>query len=351
MIDPYASHTVSLTLAWVFSIPVWGVFVAYMAKFVFEAPDAAGVLLKSEAAIDWGLSAWNAVCVLVVSPLRYALLQLVLAIAYGVQSGTAFLSALLLVLYVPIIFGLLYVVGVLLPWLLAGAFAGITLSRSPQSRGRLAVVFVALPFFYAAGYALFFLLLPCAAWTIKWLPGDNVLKATNGPARSFYQYVVEPDIPRVGPQLRVEDGDSALERLRSHVSRTYIGPATQTAQQFWLAAQTAQHFRLSVRYVRQAIEIVNRGSPFSIMPSSDAEQMLALYRAALHEAEQADVALLDARVTGLGAAYRDKFIPGLRSVIEGHTTGRNLVLLHGMKQLDEWGDWYTAHLADIRRDD
>src|SRR5207247_695416 len=59
---------------------------------------------------------WMAVCIIVLSPLRYMVLQVIVASAYPVQSVRAMFSTIIsLAFYVPIVFGLLFIIGVGLP--------------------------------------------------------------------------------------------------------------------------------------------------------------------------------------------------------------------------------------------
>jgi hypothetical protein len=323
MSDPFASHTISLVLAWAFSIPV----MLGVLGFAFE------VFGKPKEGVPWVWSAWYVLCILVVSPLRYIMLQFVLAGAYGVQSGAAFVSGILCAFYVPIVFGLLWAVGMGLP-LLASVGGALILSRKDKERVWPAAVL--LPFFCAAGHALFFLLLPYAAWTIRWLPDDDVIRATNGPATLFYRFVVEPDIPRFGPTLQAH-GDSAKERLRWHVSHVYVAPEKRSTQ----------NFVLSLRYWQQAVGIHGAGHVFS---DSDFQQERVLLKAALHEAEQVDPAVLERQRPGLGRMYATKFIPFLRRCIEFHETRDRGTLARCAALLQEWENWYYGPAGGKPRD-
>ena len=325
MTDPYVSHTVSLILAWVFSIPILVAPVHLAMKYMF----------RESADIPRGLSLYVVLCILVLSPFRYALLQLVLFVGYGFQSGSAFASACVLLLYAPIVFGLLSVVAIALPMLACG---GIAKFKGLKKHTRLAASLVVLPFVLMIGHALFFLLLPYAAWTVRWLDDEDVLRATNGPASVFYRFAVEPDIPRLGPRLIVQPGETAKDRLRRHVEETYISPANSAAR----------HLSHAMAYWDEAVRVADRGPGFPAILDADVRPLLALYRAAMTEAEQADVRALNARVPGTGTMCEEKFIPGLRSVIEAHETHSVPALARGVGLLDQWLDWYNTYADRIR---
>jgi hypothetical protein len=108
MPDPFASTAFSLILAWILTVPILIGLLCYLANVIFAGGSGA---------VERLFTIWFAFSILVFSPLRYILLQIVTATAYSVQSIGAFVSCFVLVLYIAIIYGLLYAVGVGLPFL------------------------------------------------------------------------------------------------------------------------------------------------------------------------------------------------------------------------------------------
>src|SRR5437764_9446822 len=95
--DPFASGWLSLILAWMAAVPI-------IAGALF---GGLGMLFtRVDKAIPRWFVFWMAVCVIVLSPLRYMVLQWIVASAYPVQSVRAMFSSFSLVFYVPIVFGL-----------------------------------------------------------------------------------------------------------------------------------------------------------------------------------------------------------------------------------------------------
>jgi hypothetical protein len=72
------------------------------------------------------LFAWMLLCALALSPVRYMLFQIVAATAYPWQGLRAFLSTLVLAIYIPIVWGLLADVAIALPVFLATLILGKT---------------------------------------------------------------------------------------------------------------------------------------------------------------------------------------------------------------------------------
>jgi hypothetical protein len=145
------------------------------------------------------------------------------AIAYPLQSFRALITTIILALYIPIVFGIMYAIGFALP--IIGAFA-IMGFKDTTSKIRLWLSALAAPIiFFIAGY-LFFLVLPYAAYSTHWLNARDVIRATNGPSQYFYTYVVEPFGFITFPRYVEEMGFynlSSKERLRSHVAIIYLG--------------------------------------------------------------------------------------------------------------------------------
>src|SRR5688572_25886688 len=100
--EPFASGIVSLVLAWLLAVPVLLGTLAGSAHMLFA---------RTEDDLPRWFMFWIMLCILVFSPFRYIVLQLLIASAFPVQSVSAFVSLFPLALYVPIVFGLLCGIG------------------------------------------------------------------------------------------------------------------------------------------------------------------------------------------------------------------------------------------------
>jgi hypothetical protein len=137
------------------------------------------------------LPIWVGTCFLLFSPFRYIAFLLVLITVYPFSSLSAFGSVLCLESFVmvPLIgiaFSALYAVGFAGPLLLA--YLPVMKSETSSVR-RAATVFLA-PVMALFGSLLFSLLLPLAAMSTHWLPAEDVITATNGPA--YYAFCLAP---------------------------------------------------------------------------------------------------------------------------------------------------------------
>jgi len=211
--DYFQSHTISLILSWIFSIPI---VIAAIAGLV-------SMLLEKEEGIPRLLLIWIGLCIIVLSPFRYMVLQLFMATAYPFQSFTAFFTLFLLGIYIPIVLSILYAIGLGLPFLGMLAIAGF---KTTISKTRLFFVAVACPFLFFFGNYLFYHALPYAAYSTHWLNAKDVIRVTNGPAKYVYKYVVEQgtvlEFPRFATNMGLENLTSK-ERLRAHVAAVYLG--------------------------------------------------------------------------------------------------------------------------------
>lgn len=213
MYDAFPSSSLSLILAWVCSIPLILTAVTGGVGLFFERVDRS---------IPRWFVIWLFLCILALSPLRYILLQGIMASAYPVQSVRAFISTFLLALYVPIVFGALYFVGVVLPLIatLRVAFGDPTSPR--LTRSRLALGTALAPVNAVGGYLAFFWLLQYAGWTVHWLGTKDVIGSTNGPATAVYK-LIEPvtPLPLAGWYTTVTA--TSTDMLRNHVASFYLG--------------------------------------------------------------------------------------------------------------------------------
>src|SRR5437764_4109335 len=149
--DPFASGWLSLILAWMaaVSIIVGGLYGGFGMLFT-----------RVDKAIPRWFVVWMAVCIIVLSPLRYVVLQWIVASAYPVQSVRAMFSSFWLVFYVPIVFGLLFFIGVGLPLYLTLRIPFGNLTSPRTTIARLIVGSLIAPLNAWGGYLLFFWLLP-----------------------------------------------------------------------------------------------------------------------------------------------------------------------------------------------
>ncbi len=211
--DSFASGSLSMILAWILCVPVILAAVAGGLQMLFDRVD--------ESIPRWFV-VWMALCVLVLSPFRYMILQLVVASAYSVQSGRALFSLFILAFYVPIVFGLLYVVGVGLPLYLTLRIPFGSLTSPKTTTGRLILGALIAPVNALGGSFAFLWLLPFAAYTVHWLNPYDVIGATNGPAAVTYS-VLKHFTPLPVKNYFIEVNNTDREMLRNHVASFYLG--------------------------------------------------------------------------------------------------------------------------------
>ena len=78
--DYFESSTISIILAWIFSIPVFICLVIWAAQMLFKKLED---LLRV-------FNIWLFICIIFLSPFRYLILQILLATCFAVQSLRAF---------------------------------------------------------------------------------------------------------------------------------------------------------------------------------------------------------------------------------------------------------------------
>jgi hypothetical protein len=166
---------------------------------------------------------WITLCVLVLSPLRYMMLQIIVASAYMVQSVGAFFSILPLAMYVPIVASVLYFVGLGVPLLLTLYIPFGNLRTPRVTTGRLLLGALAAPINAIGGYLAFFWVLQFAAVSVHWLRAEDVIGATNGPAFVTYDLALKHFMPLPMKEFYGDVTQSDREMLRNHVASYYLG--------------------------------------------------------------------------------------------------------------------------------
>ena len=240
MEDYFQSHTFSMILTWLFSIPV----------ILCLIVPVLGLLFSKFEGIPRFLMVWLVICCLLFSPLRYILLQLFIATAYPFQSFRALLTTIVLIGYIPIVFGIMCVIGLGLPILCVSVI--VCFFKDIASKIRLWLAALAAPIIFLIASYLFFLVLPYAAYSTHWLYTKDVIRATNGPPEYFYRYVVEPMALKIRFPMYVKeigfDNLSPEERLRSHVAMVYLGEKQFT---FFVYKSFPEEFKRKTGYSEQ----------------------------------------------------------------------------------------------------
>jgi hypothetical protein len=211
--DPFASSTVSLVLAWACALP-----------FLIYTVSTAGALLisKTPGVPKWFLI-WTGICIVALSPFRYIILQFLFGAAFPVQSWRALLSSMGLVVYVPIVFGILFAIGLVLP-LIITLWVGLGNLDSPRTSGfRLLAGFIVAPVASSLAYVLFFWALQYAAISTHWLRADDVIGSTNGPAQVVYGLGLGRVLPLPVSGLLTSVTRTDRDMLRNHVATYYLG--------------------------------------------------------------------------------------------------------------------------------
>jgi hypothetical protein len=205
----FESGIISSILAWLSALPL----MLCAVTFVFTS------FAKHEGIPRW-FSIWLAICLFIFSPARYLLFLIVAADCYAVQSWGAFFSLLPLSLYVPIVFAILALIGVVLPMY---SLVPI-LDKAPVftvARGLLASV--VLPVVCIVCSFIFYWALPYAAWTVHWrLETEDVIRATNGPTAIVYRYFSSIGTPIILPRFYDQTPQQPLDELRCHAATVFL---------------------------------------------------------------------------------------------------------------------------------
>jgi len=242
MEDYFQSHTFSMILTWLFSIPV---ILCTIGPVL--ACSLASSLEKFEG-IPRFLMVWLVVCFLLFSPLWYILLQILIATAYPFQSFRALLTTIVLIGYIPIVFGIMCIIGLGLPILCV--YIIVCFFKDIASKIRLWLSALAAPIIFLIASYLFFLVLPYAAYSTHWLHAKDVIRATNGPPEYFHRYVTPIfyiPLRRYVKEIGV-DNLSPKERLRFHVADIYLGEKQFT---FFVYKSFPEEFKRKTGYSEQ----------------------------------------------------------------------------------------------------
>ena len=209
--DYFESSTISTILSWIFAIPIFIGLILWTLQTLFDKFEGLPRIYLI----------WLFICIMFFSPFRYLVLQIILATSYGVQSWSAFFSMFLLVLYIPIVFGILYAVGFGLP-LLANFWVTGLMRNKGVTKLRLFISAILTPFICVLGTYIFLWVLPYAGYATHWLKAENVIRASNGPAWIYYEYVGSHFMPIETPGYTEKVGTDLKTFYRNHIASIYL---------------------------------------------------------------------------------------------------------------------------------
>ncbi|MDY6821901.1 MAG: hypothetical protein SVN78_09815 [Deferribacterota bacterium] len=215
-IDPFASSTFSLRIAWFSAILGLICFIGF-----FE-------IVKKKLGKNIFMFVWFSLCLLFLSPARYMLFQSILAASYIFQSKEAFISSPLLALYIPTVFGILLFTGLFLPLAMLIFLREIIRDTDyffSFVKGISAIIF---PIICLISSYIFYYILPYAAWALFLLNPNDLIKATNGPTAIVYKYITKPLSPTIVPDIFYQTPQRDIDLLRCHVAAIYM-----SNQKFW----------------------------------------------------------------------------------------------------------------------
>ena len=209
--EVFESSTLSLILAWGLSIPIIFGIIAYATYLII------GLI---EVELPWLYGTWLLLCIIVCSPLRYLIFQLFLSTSFPVQSFSAFFETFLLILYIPIVFILLCIIGIGLPLLLL-----YLVFRICDDMGRKFALWstaILAPLILYLGTIIFMLVLPIAAKSTHRLEAEDVIKASNGPAYYYWRYIGRWGMPVPEPKELEGINNGYRSFYRSQIASLYL---------------------------------------------------------------------------------------------------------------------------------
>jgi hypothetical protein len=208
--DPFQSSAWSTILAWVASLlVVAGVGVSVLSFVKQPNLDKRSLLFLL----------WAVIAMFVFGPARYIVFQLVLATSYPFQSLYSLLTCFVLFFYVPAVAFILYVIGMGLPYFIFRWIMG----RGGGGLGTFVFALFLTPWVCKVGSVVFFALLPYAAISVHWLRVQDVMRATNGPARMAFTYFAKWRLADDMSEVLPSDGFLDHDTVRSHVAMVYLG--------------------------------------------------------------------------------------------------------------------------------
>jgi len=109
----------------------------------------------------------------------------------------------------------------------------------------------------------------------------------------------------------------------------------------------AKSLLLSLGYSQQASYLLMEDVHLNLLEHPKLKQIIALREQALEAAKSVDIEILESIYPGLGVHFRDEFMVGVASFLEGCRTYNNEAFITRKTANDKWADWYDANRKQI----
>ena len=198
----------------------WIVFFFWLAAVV----RALEFLFKKKDDMPHLATIWTGLCILILSPVRYAFFQILLFNVYCFQSITTLLSLVFVNIILYVIIRLLIVVCISFPYLINN-FLFVDREKVTFGRGLIAVVVV--PVACVLSSSLYYFLLPYTGWTLQWLNYRDLVRATNGSPAFVFKYVSKTFSYVILPEFFLQTPKTDRDELRCHVASLYMSKSDE----------------------------------------------------------------------------------------------------------------------------
>jgi hypothetical protein len=114
-------------------------------------------------------------------------------------------------------------------------------------------------------------------------------------------------------------------------------------------AASATNFHLAIDASNAANRLTNEVTSSGLVPTREERDTIRLHTAiALEHAELVTDRTLDRMHDDMPRIYRDAFVRGLRTVLQGLIDEDPRLLAEGHRHIDRWADWLEANAHEIQ---
>jgi hypothetical protein len=108
------------------------------------------------------------------------------------------------------------------------------------------------------------------------------------------------------------------------------------------------HFNSSINFANDATTISDQAGENGNIDQEIVDRFIVYLNQALKEGEKVNIIELNNRLEGFGDHFKDEFLKGLETTIDGYNNQNPNEFLQGQVMLDQWGTWYSANIEKIK---
>lgn len=213
--DNLNPSTLSIIFPWLFTI---GILVLFLMAIFSQLLT---IYVSTSDLMSYTFNTWLTICILVISPIRYMILQVIIWFSLPFQSWHSLFLTLIWLIPNSLIFGFLVFIGFFAPYFIVLHISGLN-KHSYVPNIRLIITMFVTPIIFFIFTYIYLLVHPIQYFTTNKYSVTDFIRAANGPGLVYYETVGSLFLPIHTPVFVPELKPNLKVFYHLHIASTYM---------------------------------------------------------------------------------------------------------------------------------